>query len=140
MNAYKGLATCFSQIQMHKQAQTYHYKMLCIAWLLRDKNRELQAYDLIGLDYYYLNEIDRAIYFHSKQARGQVELDSSISKQCTIKQLHTISATNQHKLAYGGALKLHNINYCDKELLNCPISDEEIETMITDQLSNVKVE
>jgi len=53
MNCYKNIGFCFSQLKSHDLAMFYYGKMLRIAWYLRDKDIELQAYDLIGLQYFY---------------------------------------------------------------------------------------
>ncbi len=44
---------------------------------LKSKEYELLAYDLIGMQFYYLEDLERSHFFHEKMMRGNYEEDSS---------------------------------------------------------------
>ncbi len=48
-------------------------KLLKLSWRLRDVEMELKAYDMIGLNYYYLNNMEMAYYFHLRCMHDQPE-------------------------------------------------------------------
>ena len=35
--------------------------------------QELDAYDAIGMEYYYLRDIDKAIFYHNRMMKGELE-------------------------------------------------------------------
>lgn len=47
---------------------------------------ELQAYDNIGLEYYYLGNIDKAIFYHNRMMEGELEI-STPAKEWNLNQL-----------------------------------------------------
>lgn len=55
--------------------------MLKLAWKLRNTEFELIAYDLIGLNYYYLGKMDLADYFHNRAVEDLKEPKNSIARK-----------------------------------------------------------
>eukprot|EP00826_Nyctotherus_ovalis_P066977 TRINITY_DN9968_c0_g1_i22.p1 TRINITY_DN9968_c0_g1~~TRINITY_DN9968_c0_g1_i22.p1 ORF type:complete len:229 (+),score=75.15 TRINITY_DN9968_c0_g1_i22:685-1371(+) len=47
-----------------------------LAWFRRDRRVELETYDCIGLAYYYLGDINKAIYYHNRMMEKRLEGDS----------------------------------------------------------------
>ena len=45
-----------------------------------DAKNELNAYDNIGIQYYYLNDIDRAKYYHNRMMNNELERDTSAKR------------------------------------------------------------
>ncbi len=55
--------------------------MLKLSWKLRNEDMELLSYDLIGKNFYYLDQIEMAIYFHNKSTNDDREpIESNIRK------------------------------------------------------------
>lgn len=44
-----------------------------LAWFRKDKKTELESYDNIGLAYYYLGDINKAIYYHNRMMNKRFE-------------------------------------------------------------------
>ena len=59
----------YSHIYTYVQIFTLTYYLTCIvtllfvSWRFHDISLELEAYDLLGLEYYYLNDVQKARYF-----------------------------------------------------------------------------
>ena len=47
----------YQQLKDYSKAKHYFSKMLEYSWILNDKNHESQAYDLLGISYYYLGKL-----------------------------------------------------------------------------------
>ena len=43
---------------------------------LNDKQSELMAYDSIGMQCFYLGDLERARYYHDRMIRGKIEKPS----------------------------------------------------------------
>jgi hypothetical protein len=55
--------------------------MLNIAWFLNNVDMELKAYDWIGIQYYYLGNLEKAKFYHNKMIDGEYEkADSDLKK------------------------------------------------------------
>ena len=75
--AYKNLGRCSQERYNYKRALNYFIKMLQLAWYCNNKEYELNAYDHIGLQYYYLGQIEKANYYHFRSMNGAVETENS---------------------------------------------------------------
>jgi hypothetical protein len=47
-----------------------------LAWFRKDRRVELESYDNIGLAYYYLGDINKAIYYHNRMMEKRLEGDT----------------------------------------------------------------
>lgn len=106
--SYKNLALCEQKRMNYNKAINYLIKMLRMAWLKNDTNIELRAYDLIGLQCYYVGKLDEAAYFHSKMVEGRTEDENSdlrkLASTKTENKINSKSDTIKKKLsnkAYG---------------------------------------
>lgn len=61
--------------------------MLKFAWNLRSIQLEQKAYDCIGKQLFYLNDIKTAQHFHLKAMRGDLEQPSSPNRNFTIPEV-----------------------------------------------------
>lgn len=77
LDSYKWLALVYQDHQKIELALMYLKKMLRLAWAIGDHDRELLAYDLLGIQFYYLGEIDKASYFHQRMVNGELEPELS---------------------------------------------------------------
>lgn len=67
----------YSEEMKHELALRVYFRMLLVALCLEDMAYEMKAYDLIGKQYYYLNDLDKSIFFHNRFISGTIEpLDS----------------------------------------------------------------
>ena len=66
MDSYKWLALVYQDHQKTELAIMYLKKLYRLALAMGDRDRELLAYDLLGLQYYYLGDLEIAAYFHQK--------------------------------------------------------------------------
>lgn len=64
----------------HEQALYYLKKQLQLAWHLHDTVSELEAYDSMGIEHYYLRDINRASYYHNRMMAGVLEKESDAKK------------------------------------------------------------
>lgn len=51
--------------------------MLQYAWKENNIEYEMQSYDYLGLQYFYLGKLDKAKYYHERMVRGQFESKKS---------------------------------------------------------------
>eukprot|EP00826_Nyctotherus_ovalis_P009407 TRINITY_DN12483_c0_g5_i1.p1 TRINITY_DN12483_c0_g5~~TRINITY_DN12483_c0_g5_i1.p1 ORF type:complete len:224 (-),score=65.19 TRINITY_DN12483_c0_g5_i1:533-1204(-) len=85
MLLYKKLGCTCKELQQHRTALLYFKKQLQLAWYCfqgdsrseEDAVNELDAYDSIGMQYYYLKNIDKARYYHNRMMNNELERNSS---------------------------------------------------------------
>lgn len=68
--AYQKIGNCYKLLKHYKLALTNYKKMLQLSWDIKSMKYELLAYDFIGMQYYYLGDIERARYYHERMWRG----------------------------------------------------------------------
>lgn len=71
--AYKMLGKCYQGLKMYKTSLIYFTKFLYMAWYIESPKHELLAYDSIGIQYYYLGDLDKAEHFHTRMVGGKLE-------------------------------------------------------------------
>jgi len=67
------LANCYKELNFHREALASYKKVLQLAWSLNENKIELETYDLIGMQYYYLENLDKARYYHTRMMKGILE-------------------------------------------------------------------
>ena len=87
MIAYKYLGRTFQHVGNHHMAVFYYIKLLQMSWVCNQERYELLAYDLIGLQYYYLGDLERAKQFHNKMAEGRIEGQNSDLRKSGINKI-----------------------------------------------------
>jgi tetratricopeptide (TPR) repeat protein len=73
MHCYEILGRCCQSNFNYEEALRHLSKMLRFALTLRDHDAELMAYDLIGKQFFYQNDMRRAKFFHEKMINGDIE-------------------------------------------------------------------
>jgi len=73
LKSYKYLGRCFQAVHNHPMAIFYYVKLLQTAWLCNSTRYELLAYDLMGVQYYYMGDLEKAKYYHQSMMAGEVE-------------------------------------------------------------------
>ena len=77
--AYKRLARCYQELQNYRLSIFYYTKMLQTAWLLKSVDDELFIYDGLGVQHYYLGDLQKSEYYHDRAMKGLAEpLESKI--------------------------------------------------------------
>eukprot|EP00826_Nyctotherus_ovalis_P049135 TRINITY_DN5885_c0_g1_i5.p1 TRINITY_DN5885_c0_g1~~TRINITY_DN5885_c0_g1_i5.p1 ORF type:complete len:285 (-),score=81.09 TRINITY_DN5885_c0_g1_i5:373-1227(-) len=80
LRCYKKLGDCHKELRSYEKALLNYKKELQLAWHLKIPCAELEAYDNIGLVYYYLGDIDKAIYYHNRMMNKQLEEETEEKK------------------------------------------------------------
>lgn len=129
LKCYKGLGICCQILKKYSLAKHYFIRVLQLAWLVGDKQNELLAYDSIGLQYYYLGDVDQARNFHFKMMKGEYEDESSSIRALGISKLG-ISKEKNPKNKFKIKKETTNIEMPENPILCFSSSDEEFELMI----------
>ncbi len=72
-----NLANIGSQQYLYENSIKILKKALEYSWLCRDIDLELDIYERIGQNYFYLGMIQEAVFYHNKFILGDTELDNS---------------------------------------------------------------
>lgn len=100
ISSYKHLGICAQDKLNHRVALSYFLKMLQIAWLVNNTEFELKSYDMIGLEYFYMNNLERANYYHTRSISGIKEpKDSEMRKLGINRALQKLPPDAQDYLA-----------------------------------------
>lgn len=59
-------------------------KMLQVAWYQNDQHSETKAYDLLALQHFYLQTLQKASVYKLKAFHGDLEEDDSVCKKQAI--------------------------------------------------------
>ena len=98
LKCYKGLGLCCQIMKKYSLAKHYFGRVLQFSWLVGDKQNELLAYDSIGLQYYYLGNVEHAQYFHFKMMRGEYETEESNLRALGIKKIGISKEAKKNKI------------------------------------------
>ena len=77
MDAYENMGRCYQHLKKYENAIKSHKKQLEIAWVVNDRQHELKAYDYLGMQYYYLGELNKSKYYNDRKMRGICEKKDS---------------------------------------------------------------
>eukprot|EP00831_Metopus_contortus_P066204 TRINITY_DN59075_c0_g1_i2.p1 TRINITY_DN59075_c0_g1~~TRINITY_DN59075_c0_g1_i2.p1 ORF type:complete len:129 (-),score=27.02 TRINITY_DN59075_c0_g1_i2:65-451(-) len=66
MTFLKKAALCYKDLLLHEQALFLLKQLMQVTWACSDTSRELEVYDLIGMEYYYLGKMEKAIFYHER--------------------------------------------------------------------------
>jgi hypothetical protein len=69
----RGLARCYQETQSYRIAVRCYKKLLETAWDTCDSEAEIQAYDGLALQYFYLGQVQKTAYYQDRAARGKLE-------------------------------------------------------------------
>ena len=85
---FKGLGFCYQEQKHYKIATRCFKKLLETAWDTDDVESEVQAYEGLGLQYFYLGELKKSNYYIDRMARGKLEKQESKIRSMYLSQLH----------------------------------------------------
>ncbi|KAL4470728.1 hypothetical protein ABPG72_016733 [Tetrahymena utriculariae] len=81
------LAECAKEIKLYDSSILILKKALQFVWLTKDHERELSIYDNLGLNYFYLGDLENAFYYHEKYMKGETEGEQTATKQLSLKNI-----------------------------------------------------
>ena len=126
MLVYNIRGFCNESSQDFKEALQDYTKMLKLAYILRDIEMETKAYDCIGKQLFYLNDITTARYFHNRAMKGLLEDNDSPQRNIYIAKV----PRNISYMLYLESLSGY------KEIL--PYTLQELESISKDPMKNAK--
>ena len=68
--SYEAIGTCYSEMGEHHESLQNFIKQLQMAWILSDRSNEIRAYDNIGMQHFYLGNLEKAKSFHKQGMIG----------------------------------------------------------------------
>ena len=118
MKLYGLLAKAYSWLGKYKVSVLYSKRALEISFLLNDTDIELKLYDKFGMYYYYLDDMQRSIYFHKRTIDSLLEPQISPIRELLI----TRYADRMHReeLADSGNIRRKVIPTADYVTLKVP--------------------
>lgn len=67
------LSNCARVLKYYQISVTFLEKALCYAWNSNNIEDEIACYDLVGLSFFYMGNTNKAEYYHTKWAKGEIE-------------------------------------------------------------------
>ena len=89
MIIYKQLGYLYRIQKEHMKAASCFKKMLQLAWFNGDQKSELEAYDNIGCEYFYIGNLKKAKFYNDKVCFGDIEMPGSIMRKVAVQILET---------------------------------------------------
>ena len=122
MTLHKRLGKLNRKMNKNRVALKHFLRMLNFSWFLDNDQYEFLAYDEIGLSFYYLNELEKANFYHLRMLDGEKEAKNSVSRALGVLKIKTFLEKN----------RIH-----DENLLNLAkeSSDEEEEVLFAEEKS-----
>jgi len=77
IEAYMGMAEACKRLKYFDQALVFLKRALNFCWNILDRERELKIFDLIGMIYFTVRDIDKASYYHQRASQGRIERENS---------------------------------------------------------------
>ena len=84
MMTYKQLGYVYRSLREHEKATNNFKKYLQLAWYNGDMDAEMQAYENLSLDYFYLGSIQKAIFYDTKFKYGEFEGKDSVVRKVAV--------------------------------------------------------
>ena len=106
MSIYKRIGRIYLLMQNVDKSKNSFMKMLHLSLILKCPKYEILAYDYLGLIYYYKCDIKKAIYFHTRMIKGQLEGEHSLLRDVAFTKLSTKKKLNRNK----NHLNIDNVN------------------------------
>ena len=75
-HAYKQMGRCLLKLKQYQLTLKCFVKYLQWSWSIKKHDKEVHCYDLIGMVYFYLGELKKARYYHTRAMKGICEGDT----------------------------------------------------------------
>ncbi|CAI2387411.1 unnamed protein product [Moneuplotes crassus] len=76
-HVYTEMGLCYQHLKEYKKAVRCFKKLLETSWKMEDKFQEARAFDYLGVQYFYLGNIEKSKYYHSRWLNGSYEPNTS---------------------------------------------------------------
>lgn len=73
MVTYKQLGYVYRLQKEHLKATNCFKKFLQLSWFNEDIGAEIEAYESLSIDYFYMGKLDKATYYDQKYKYGEFE-------------------------------------------------------------------
>ena len=97
MSIYKRIGRLYLSLQNFDKAKNNFLKMLHLALILKSNSYEILSYDYLGLIYYYKHDMKKAVYFHTRMLKGQLEDEHSLLREVAFTKLNSKKYLNKNK-------------------------------------------
>lgn len=135
LKCYEKLGRAFQILKNFRLSLRFFLKMLEMSFICGADHKELQAYDLIGIQFYYQGKTDIADFFHKKLLEGEIEPeDSNLRKIAKRKYSLKVRTSNYCLPGYIAARTTH-MNY---ENIENDSSDDEDDLKVEEILGKYK--
>lgn len=131
MEAYKDLGTCYHLVRRYQTSLLYFKKLLELAWYHDNLEMELEAYDNMAKQYYYLGSLDKAAYYNNRAWKGIVERKDAPARQIAANAYEARRKPRLHFSSNGALIRPISRNSSD-------LSNTELPSPINNSTSGVK--
>ena len=104
---YGQVAYSFHTLGEYEAALYYYKKQLQLAWDRGDQNIETDIYDNIGMEYYYLGNLEKSTYYHNASMNGGVKLGRILSLKAKENPTNGLVPEFMRKAAAAGVKSIH---------------------------------
>jgi len=136
LKCYEKLGKAFQILKNFKLALKFFVKMLEMAFVCEANHKELQAYDLIGIQFYYQGRTEIAEFFHKKLLEGETEPEDSNLRKIAKRKYSLRNKTLNYSLPGYIAARPGLMNYDNLE--NDSSEDEENDLKIQELMGKYK--
>lgn len=84
MKAYRLLGKTLQNQTEHERAIFVLKRLLQVAWFQNNLNYEMKAYEMIGLQYFYMRDLAKADYYFDRFMRGKFEVGASKTRDLSL--------------------------------------------------------
>ena len=84
MVTYKQLGYVNRLLKLHRKATDCFKKYLQLAWLNEDMGAEMEAYENLSVDYFYLGAMQKANYYDDKFKYGEFEPKDAVVRKVAV--------------------------------------------------------
>lgn len=73
IQVWHNLAEYYTKLKKTQEALFCLQRMLQYAWIQNDKQAEVKAYDMLGIQFFNLGDIPKSNYYHNKAMKQETE-------------------------------------------------------------------
>lgn len=125
LKCYERLGKAFQILKKHTLALRYFLKMLELSFVIKSKSKELLAYDLIGIQFYYQGDLKLANFFHQKLLGGVGEEFHSDLRDIACLKYNNYQKKVLNNYSLPSYIAMRSENFGMSDYLMEPSSDEE---------------
>lgn len=121
INAYSCIGQQLSDMQEYEKAIRLFKKMLKVIWIEGDQKQELKLYEMLALQYFYMQDMQQCKKYQDRALRGKLEGDKSSSKTVTLYlgfRSGDDTAYNRKKVFHGAYVQRTNTNKVSNALVD----------------------